>query len=156
MKIINNSRLHIYSLFTKTYIFIENYLKNIVAKFAFIKQSLTLIWLLRCHYNTMEWIPHKYRIIAILRVETDIIANISARDKVCRGLLNWHYCFIGDVILCFSDPDFISGTHQSENVKFADKQIDWYIDSCLTSSDNTAIFRMRISSSISITDTEMR
>ena len=108
--------------------------------------------------------------MAILKVETDITANISASDNVYRGLQNWYYCFVGDIIMCFtsdwpnifvdqgqfSDPDFISGTHKRENAKFADKQIDWYIDSCLKSSDSSAIFRMRISSSISITGTEMR
>jgi len=26
----------------------------------------------------------------------------------------------------FSDPDFISGTHQRENVKYADKYFDQY------------------------------
>jgi hypothetical protein len=77
----------------------------------------------------------------MLKVETDIITNISA------SLMNV-IVFIGDVIMCFtsdwqinlgmrvtnwpnifvdqgqfSEPDYISGIHLRENVQFADKPI---------------------------------
>ena len=95
-----------------------------------------------------------YRITPNLKVETDIIANISANPIGRAGIFEIvsvetfrtdFNVFIGDVIMCstpdwlinlrmrvinwpnifidqgrFSDPDFISGTHQRENVKFDD------------------------------------
>jgi hypothetical protein len=107
----------------------------------------------KTHYN----ITDKYRIIAILKVETDIIANISASPIGRAGIFVIMYVkafktdvivFICDVIMCFTsdwpinlrmrvtkwpnifveqgqlhDPDFISGTHQKENLQFANKTI---------------------------------
>ena len=92
----------------------------------------------------------------MLKVETDIIANISASSIGQAGIFVimsdeafWSdlIVFIRDIIMCFtsdwpinlrmrvmnwpnifvdqckfSDLDFISGTHQRENVQFADKQ----------------------------------
>jgi len=95
----------------------------------------------------------KYRITAVLKDETDIIASIAS-SLIGRALIQVIMyveifktdviVFIGGVIICFtsdwpinlhlqvtnwpyifvdqsqfSDPDFISGTHQRENVQFA-------------------------------------
>ena len=102
---------------------------------------------------TAEW--KLYRITAILKFETDIIANISASPIGWAGIFVMmsveafrtnFIVFIGDGIMCLtsdwqinlhlrvtnwpnifvdqgqlSDPDFISGTHQRENVQFANK-----------------------------------
>ena len=96
-----------------------------------------------------------YRITANMKVETEIIANISAIPRGRAGIFvimcvtafrTDLIVFICDVIMCltsdcpinlrmrvknwpnicvdqnqFSDPDFISGTHQRENVQFDDK-----------------------------------
>ena len=100
-----------------------------------------------------------YRITTILKVETDIIANISANLIGRTGIFvimsveafkTDIIVFIGDVIMCFtsdwqinlgmqvtnwpsifvdqghfSDPDFISGTHQRKNVQFVDNILYW-------------------------------
>ena len=100
-----------------------------------------------------------YRIMTILKVETDIIANISVNRIGWAGIFvimsveafrTDVIVFIGDIIMCFtsdwlinlhmqvtnwhnifvdqgqfSDPDFISGRHQRENVKFADNILYW-------------------------------
>ena len=86
-----------------------------------------------------------------MKVETDIITFISVSligmiwdicDNVCQGLQNWCYCFYPWRHNVFyirltntnwpnifveqgqsSDPDFISGTHQRENVQIANKYI---------------------------------
>ena len=98
-----------------------------------------------------------YRILSILKVETDIIANISVSPKGRAGIYvimslkafrTDIIVFIGDVIMCFmsdlhkatnwpnmfvrrgqrSDSDFNSGKYQRENVPFADKiKYGWYI-----------------------------
>ena len=98
----------------------------------------------------------KYRIAAVLKVETDIIASIAASSTGWAVILVIMYVeifktgvivFIGDVVTLtdnfqyqsqflympvtnwpnifvdqcqFSDPDFISGFHQRENVQYAD------------------------------------
>ena len=108
--------------------------------------------------------------MAVLKVETDIIASIVATiDNVCRDLQNWHYYQwhhnVFDVTLTgnfqyhshflpmpvtnwpsyilvdqgqFSDPHYISGTHQKKNVQFAYKEkyfsMDniclWFVHNC--------------------------
>ena len=62
------------------------------------KASVDMIWIrsvLTGMGNIIDTLHNKYRITTILKVETDIIANISASP-------------IGQV----SNPDFISGTHE--------------------------------------------
>jgi hypothetical protein len=45
---------------------------------------------------TLKW-ADTYRIMAVLKVETDIIASIVATiDNVCRDLQNWHYCLFSN------------------------------------------------------------
>jgi hypothetical protein len=120
-----------------------------------------------CYRNCRSWNPdnvtvgveiltmfNTYRITAILKVEIDIITNISASPIERVGIFvimsvkafrTDIIVFIGDIIMCFtsdwpiklcmqvtnwrnilmdqdqfSDPDFISGKHQRENVQFAD------------------------------------
>jgi hypothetical protein len=51
-----------------------------------------------------------------------IIFNIS--QFLWMRVMNWPNMFVNQGR--FSDPDFISGTHQRENVQFADKWIYWY------------------------------
>ena len=65
------------------------------------KASVDMIWIrsvLTGMGNIIDTLHNKYRITTILKVETDIIANISASP-------------IGQ----FSNPDFISGTHERKN-----------------------------------------
>ena len=80
--------------------------------------------------------------MAVLKVETDIITSIAASPTGWAVKLVIMYVaifktgvivFIGEVKMSlwtnlifvdkgqFSDPDFISGTHQRENVQFANK-----------------------------------
>ena len=91
---------------------------------------------------SMKW-GNIYRITAILRVETDIIVNISVspiglamifvilsvetfKTKVIVFICEVRMCFTSDWPKHFvdqdqfSDTDFISGIHQRENVQFAD------------------------------------
>ena len=87
-----------------------------------------------------------YRIMAILKVETDIIANISSSpmgravifvimfvearitdiivfisDVMCMRVTNWPNIFVDQGQ--FRGSDFISDTHQRENVQFKDNSV---------------------------------
>ena len=73
-----------------------------------------------------------YRKTAILKVETIIIATIISEsertsrdicDNVCWGLMNRPNIFVYQGQ--FNDSDFISDTHQRENIKFSIKFIFW-------------------------------
>ena len=91
---------------------------------------------------TMIIRPITYRITAVLKVKTDIIASIAAsptyNDNVCRDLQNWSYCFyrwhqnMNDVTLT-NNFQYQSGqwsrlyqrhaSHRRENVQFADNYL---------------------------------
>jgi hypothetical protein len=63
-----------------------------------IRKNVTIfIWLFVSNYTLS--LDKTYRITSILKVETDIITNISVNsigrvcDNICRGLQNWRYRF---------------------------------------------------------------
>jgi len=61
------------------------------------KHVIIFIWLFVSNYTPS--LDKTYRITSILKVETDIITNISLNpighvcDNICWGLQNWCYCF---------------------------------------------------------------
>ena len=117
-----------------------------------------------------------YRIMATLKVETDIIANISASPifviMSVKAFRTDVIVFTGDIIMCFtsdwstnlsirvtnwpnifvdqgqfSDPDFISGTNERENVQFADKHIypiPTYLSACPGQYQYTHIYHLSV------------
>ena len=60
------------------------------------------------------------------KIWTQVLGKVSSSCFLRMRVTNWPNVFVDQGQ--FSDPDFISGTHQRENVKFVNKAFYWLID----------------------------